>query len=391
MDTETTVLGVDFENFVKLFYQLDYGEFTDLEDSYIRTVNTLENVLLDLDTSENDLQLIRSLLIEVLKYWEVVINMGVKELENSEIGRLCILSAIIYNFKFLTSIAQQSRQEVYTGMIARQIATIEPRNTALPDGNRADFRYPTILIEKFIQNYVQQVFGNLNAMRPNKQELAYFNFLVTKNRELGIWEETFDVYVEKRGNNGDVSFVPVEIWLDTDNKAVAIDFYTKLQSALSNLDMTVFLEYDAVKGSWRKRVVMKVKGFFSSDEFQDKLKQLNHGLDVNLIGTAQAEIDKKQAEAFAAVLNASVNIPQLVTLIGSLLIVKATDKENGASLVSRTLTTNELIFLKENQNLLKQPAQIFSALQAFNLEKVGKANEQSIVIVEEELRALDEG
>lgn len=100
----------------------------------------------------------------------------------------------------------------------------------------------------------------------------------------------------------------------------------------------------------------------TSDELTERLKKIEHGIEVNTIQKTQSEIDKNQAEAFAAILNSSTAIPRIATLIGSLLIVKTTDVNGEATVYSRTLTTNEMIYLQKNPHLLTQPATILEEL-----------------------------
>ena len=77
----------------------------------------------------------------------------------------------------------------------------------------------------------------------------------------------------------------------------------------------------------------------------------------------QSIVDKNEAEAAAVLLNAIDDVTNAAIQIGSLLVVKTLDANNSVAVRIRTLSSNEMIHLEKNQNLLTKPDHVLEELQ----------------------------
>ena len=136
--------------------------------------------------------------------------------------------------------------------------------------------------------------------------------------------------------------IPIDIYLDTNNSQEIFEVYDSVLRFAKSIGFEESIEFEAVKGSWFKRILAKSQAKLSSEEVQDRLKEAEYGIEVNTILKQQSEIDKNQSEALSNIITSLKDIPNAAIRIGALIVVKLTDEEGSVSLQTRTLSIKEL-------------------------------------------------
>jgi hypothetical protein len=163
-------------------------------------------------------------------------------------------------------------------------------------------------------------------------------------------------------------YVPVEIYLDTDSPKVIAKAYSAIKDLLRAVDLNVEYEFPPVKGSWFKGLISKTMERLSKKDVKDRLKKLEHALELSTITKVQSEVDKNKMDAVANFLSATKEIPNLASKIGSLVVIKITDPETKiASVFTKDLSDEEMIILNKNPSLITHPAQLLDKLSSYQL------------------------
>ena len=147
------------------------------------------------------------------------------------------------------------------------------------------------------------------------------------------------------------------LFFETKEFKVAENAYQSLKSFFENAGFEFINEGQFRKGSWIRDKILFVLDWTKSkvdpNEIFDKTK---HAIELAKIDKVQSEINKNMLEGAGAFLKSVENIPAIATLMGSLLIVKIQDENGQPKLITRTLSTEEMIYLKENPQLCNNPA-----------------------------------
>lgn len=151
--------------------------------------------------------------------------------------------------------------------------------------------------------------------------------------------------------------IPVTIYLS--DRAPHNEVQQAVTKLLSAFEFEVVDVLEPIEGSWYQALVARLRQALTSDELADRLQKVERGVELHLLHKKQAEIDSLQAEAVARLLTALEGTPSALIQIGSVLLVKV----EGVPAV-RNLTQQELRYLERNPSLLRNPAEVFDALDA---------------------------
>jgi len=157
-------------------------------------------------------------------------------------------------------------------------------------------------------------------------------------------------------------FIPVRVYLSDESEASVRKVSSAIDRLLSAFGFEFSDDFPAENGSWWKKWFAKSKEVATQPEVADRLEKIERALELKGLHQPQAEIDKAQAEAIAALTVAIKDIPNVAIQAGSILLVKTTDANQGPCLQVRTLSTKELIYLENNQHLLCKPATVMQSL-----------------------------
>lgn len=242
-----------------------------------------------------------------------------------------------------------------------------PESFQLPENNDESDLSKKIEILAESMFYLQEKYDVL--VRQNRindrllmEGLSTINQLEEEHKKLN---EKFYSYVDNRENDLSIQYLNTEIYLDTDNPDDIFKVYTAVLDFLDDIDFKVFVELEAVKGSWWKKFISKSSGALTSEDVTSRLKEAEYALEVQIL-KAQSEVDKNQSEALTNIMVSLKDVPNAAIRIGSLLVVKVTNEESVVSLNVQTLNLTQLHYLNKNPNLLNQPRNIWDQLSKEN-------------------------
>ncbi len=241
-------------------------------------------------------------------------------------------------------------QEDNLELVQQRLGKIQEYTTRLQKGvgiNKRKFDESEILeqindLNKKIE-YCNQEIKNLNAENINLKEILYND------------SSAFDSKMK-------IQTIPIDIYIDTDDSKIIFGVYSSVLDFLKTIRFEKAFEFNAVKGSWIKKILAKSLDAITSEEVVDRLKEIEYGVEVNTILKQQSEIDKNQSEALSNIIGSLKDIPNAAIRIGALIVVKLTDSEGSVSLQTRTLSIKELHLLNKKPELLQMPKQILQAL-----------------------------
>lgn len=174
-------------------------------------------------------------------------------------------------------------------------------------------------------------------------------------------EDTFD-YIREKESNLSTQYLNIEIYLDTDDPDNIFRIYSSILDFLKTIDFSLYIDLEAIKGSWWKRALAKSSKFLSSDDVTNRLKEAEYALEVQIL-KSQSEVDKNQSEALSNIMTSLKEIPNAAIRIGSLLVVKNTNETGEVSLIVQTLNLEQLHLLNKRPSLLTQPKNILEQLR----------------------------
>jgi hypothetical protein len=157
-------------------------------------------------------------------------------------------------------------------------------------------------------------------------------------------------------------FLPMRVYLDTTGRDEIDGMVDALNRALDAFGFTISDEFPEETGSWFKRWFGKTKDAVAQPEVQERLAKVERALEFQGLHLPQAQADKNQADAIAALIGSVERVPTAAIQAGSILLVK-TNAANGAPCIQvRTLTQQQMILLEKNQRLLASPNDAFEKL-----------------------------
>jgi len=159
-------------------------------------------------------------------------------------------------------------------------------------------------------------------------------------------------------------FLPLRVYISEADSKLIESISDAINVFADTLGFTITDSFPEEKGSWFKKWLAKTKKVATSPEVKERLQKGERALELAALGKQQADVDIKQAEAASKLISSLDKIPNAVSQLGSILIIKITD-DAGPRIYSRSLTHHEMIFLEKNQNLLKDPQSILDALSKY--------------------------
>lgn len=125
-------------------------------------------------------------------------------------------------------------------------------------------------------------------------------------------------------------------------------------------------EFPPEIGSWFQRLFGRTKDALSHPELLERLKKIERAVDLQTLHKVQSDIDVNQANAVAALLKAIEGEFETIMQVGSVLLIRTTSADGIRKTWTRTMSQKEMVFLEQNQHLLKQPDDILNALRQNN-------------------------
>jgi hypothetical protein len=114
--------------------------------------------------------------------------------------------------------------------------------------------------------------------------------------------------------------------------------------------------------AWLCRYQGKLRRRMSEEDVQQALTKAGRALEVQVLDKPQAEVDKVEAEAAAALITALANHEQGVIKVGSLLCLKTT-LGGVSSIFIRNLTQVQLAYLDSHPSCMETPNELLARLE----------------------------
>lgn len=143
---------------------------------------------------------------------------------------------------------------------------------------------------------------------------------------------------------------------------IELELFSAVKDILNSMDFTVIAHLTPERGSWYKKLFAKSKESLTQPEVQERLRKVEHAVELNKIGTPQAEITKTTAESLSIIISSLSDYKEGLVRIGSLVVAKTTDELGNEKLLTRTLSANELISIESNPGVMSELHQIFASL-----------------------------
>ncbi len=258
----------------------------------------------------------------------------------------------LLNERFGTEFTQAD--QLFFDQIQEEAVADEGLRKAATVNTVDDFRYvfskafEGLVIERMEGN--EEIFSRLmsdDEFRKMASEHLLHKVYTSINREKTVYNENENSLTEYEGY----------FYIDTDDYLAAEDAFFALKSFFETMGFLFLSDGQFRQGSWIKDkvlfVINWVKNKVDPDELFEKTK---HAIELAKIEKVQSEITKNILEGAGTFLKSVENIPAVATLMGSLLIVKIPDTDGQPRLITKTLTTEEMMYLKQNPHLCDNPA-----------------------------------
>jgi superfamily II DNA/RNA helicase len=198
-----------------------------------------------------------------------------------------------------------------------------------------------------------------------RKKLKMLNYKYNVVHHTSLEEDIDKLLIELGAKEGEIKAIeyPCSIYLDTKDQELANKYFYSLQDLLESygLSITDLSLWD--KGSLKryfKATFRSIGDIFPQD---DVLRKLKHGTELATIQKSQSEANKNNYEAASKFIQASKDIKNISTLIGSLAIVKLTGQNGESELRIIELTTEQVIYLQDNPRLRSNPKLLLESIE----------------------------
>ncbi len=158
-------------------------------------------------------------------------------------------------------------------------------------------------------------------------------------------------------------YLSVSMYLSGDVDAkIELELFLAVKDILNSIDFSIIAHFIPERGSWYKKLFAKSKKSLTQPEVQERLRKVEHAVELDKIGAPQAEITKTNAESLSIIISSLSNYKEGLIRIGPLVVAKTTDELGNEKLLTRTLSANELIAIESNPGVMSEPHQIFASL-----------------------------
>jgi type I restriction enzyme, R subunit len=152
------------------------------------------------------------------------------------------------------------------------------------------------------------------------------------------------------------------LYLDTEDYLIAEAAYFSYKAFGESLGLELVDEGEFARGSWiRKRMEWLIR-LTKSKEAREVFDKGKKAIELAHLEKVQSEVNRNNAEAAASFLNATKDIPNVASIFGSLVVVKATI-EGVPQLMTRVLTTEQVIELERSPELMNRPVDLLDHLE----------------------------
>ena len=172
-------------------------------------------------------------------------------------------------------------------------------------------------------------------------------------------------------------YVSISIYTTDSESEISAELTQALSRFLDDLGFAFADEFPAIRKSWWKRWFAKTRNALSQQEVRDRFAKAERALELAQLQQRQSEVDKNQASGAADLIRALEKSDHAVLQIGSILLLKQTRPNQGSSVISRTLSPLEMIYLERNPDILRKPDEILQTLTTVSNRSFGDGESQN--------------
>lgn len=135
-----------------------------------------------------------------------------------------------------------------------------------------------------------------------------------------------------------------------------------IKNLLKIMNGEIIEAQEPILGSWFRE--MLVKWVFSGDQnrYYSDLEKIRKSAELKNLELPQSERDKNYSESVSKLIDSLRDEQNAAIQIGSLLVVKYTTDEGKGHVVTKVLTTDQLLWLERNLNLFNKPQLLINML-----------------------------
>lgn len=142
--------------------------------------------------------------------------------------------------------------------------------------------------------------------------------------------------------------VLISIFLEDARDAEVIE--AAVRATAEQLGLDIVTDAPPVLGSWFKRILARGRAELTEEKFSAAIQSAVRALELEQVEKRQAQVNATNIDAIAGLIDKLANTPAAVVQIGSLILIKTSDRT-----VVRELTRFEQATLRDNPILLTSP------------------------------------
>jgi len=155
------------------------------------------------------------------------------------------------------------------------------------------------------------------------------------------------------------------LYLDTDNFKQAQKVFDAYLHFAEYIGFDVSDKGEFFQGSWIRKGIALVTQVMNSNEAKLLYEKGQKAIELAAIEKAQSEVNKNNAEAAAAFLSSVKDVPNVAAQFGSLVVIKLAI-DGSPQVETYVLTTEQLLYLEKNPQVLNQPHKLMEQLNRGN-------------------------
>jgi type I restriction enzyme R subunit len=265
-------------------------------------------------------------------------------------------------YDILAIIAARNEQEAKVGSLIKEFETkiLDFFNFVREssEGERLIIKIKSHVTENEIYDDFAKIYRRYRALHRQKVGDYFFN----ETEDL-IDKLCDDFEATIVSGSVDVQYLAVSgyLYLDTDDFEQAQGIFNSYLDFAASIGLEVQERGEFFKGSWIRKGIELIIRVKSSDEAKALYEKGQKAIELAAIEKAQSEVNKNNAEAAAAYINAVKEIPEAAAMFGSLVIIKLT-VDGDSRLFTYVLTTEQLLHIENNPELMHHPEKLLVRL-----------------------------
>ena len=165
------------------------------------------------------------------------------------------------------------------------------------------------------------------------------------------------------------------VYTDIDNELAGYVLYQRVCDLIKHYDFNLEKEGPTIKRSFYKEFKIKLKSYFTSEDFDVIKNDIERAVRLTYIEKIQSEVDLNEAKAVGELMEATKIHKNIIIRIGSLVFIKFTEK-GAANFFLEKLSNTELNRISKENTLFSQPYLFWKKLQEIREQYTLENNKQ---------------